>query len=451
MQCAACKKCYPRRVIARRAALPSLMIATVAIVAALAWLDQREESSAAFDELAAQQATLARTVAAATHERMPEVARAATTEGESLVLLLAPDAKQLVDVTGRALDQPQLVDALRSGATSFVLSRPAAASLGLPERTAIAGLAHTGDGWGVVVASTARAVRDREMRGRTRLLSSVLVAAGLVWIFGSIALRTQRKELELERALALADAQRKGDERLSRAGRVAMMGTLASGVAHEISTPLGVISGRAEQLEARVNDDERASKHVQTILEQTKRIEEVVRGFLDLARGEAPALRRVEPASIVDGAVKLVRHRFEKAGVALEAIAARDLPSLNGDVRLLEHALVNLLLNACEACARDGHVTLEAARRDESVCFEVVDDGAGIDAEAAARAFEPFFTTKPVGKGTGLGLAITHEIVKAHHGTLSLAPNAPKGTRAVMIIPTAPAKPSNRGHIDAVA
>jgi signal transduction histidine kinase len=416
------------------------MIAAVALVAALAWLDQREESSAAFDEFAQQQATLARTVAAAKHDRLPEVARSATKEGESTVLLLAPDATQLVDLSGRAFDRPELAAALRTGATSFVLTRPMAASLGLPERTAIAGLAHFDDDgrtWGVAVVSTARAVRDREMRGRTRLLSSVLVAAGLVWIFGSIALRTQRKELELARALAIADAQAKADQRLSRAARAAMMGTLASGVAHEIGTPLGVIAGRAEQMQPRVKDDERANKNVQAILEQVKRIEEVVRGFLDLARGEAPALRRVDPGSIVDGAVKLVRHRFDQAGVALVVTTHGRLPPLDADVRLLEHALVNLLLNACQACAREGHVTLEATRDEEGVSFEVVDDGTGIDAEAAARAFEPFFTTKPAGKGTGLGLAITHEIVKAHRGTLALAPHEPKGTRAIMTIPAA--------------
>ena len=430
------------------------MIAVVALVAALAWLDQREESAAAFAELAEQQAALARTVAASSPVRSNDVARAATKEGESVVLLLPPSAPTLVDLSGRAFDLPDLVAALRTDATSFVLTRPMAATLGLPERTAIAGLARfdvDGARWGVVVASSARAVRDREMRGRARLLSSVLVAAGLVWVFGSLALRTQRKELELSRALALADAQRKADERLSRTGRVAMMGTLASGVAHEISTPLGVIAGRAEQLQPRVQDDERASKHVQAILEQTQRIGEVVRGFLDLARGEAPALRAVEPASIIDGAVKLVRHRFEQAHVALEADAAEGLPPLNADVRLLEHALVNLLLNACEACDRDGHVKLVAAREGSGVAFEVVDDGAGIDAEAAARAFEPFFTTKPVGKGTGLGLAITHEIVKAHHGTLSIAPHAPKGTRATMTLPAAPVEPSTGGHADAAA
>src|SRR5262249_7256936 len=147
----------------------------------------------------------------------------------------------------------------------------------------------------------------------------------------------QRNELELARKLALADEQRKGDERLARAGRVAMMGTLASGVAHEISTPLGVIAGRAEQLAARVGNDDRAKKNVQAILEQSHRIEDVVRGFLDFARGGAPSLRQVAPAAVMESAVKLVQHRFETARVSLEEAAPPELPSVHADVRLLEH------------------------------------------------------------------------------------------------------------------
>lgn len=174
------------------------------------------------------------------------------------------------------------------------------------------------------------------------------------------------------------------------------------GIAHEVSTPLNVISGRAEQLSPKVANDERASRSVQTILEQSERIGQVIRAFLGLARGDSPPVRATRPRAIVDGALALCEHRFDKAGVSVAKEIPDDLPMIHGDQHLLEHALVNLLLN-------------------------------GIPATDAARALEPFFTTKAE-NGSGL-VAIANEIVKSHHGTLFLAPRVPRGTRASIELP----------------
>ena len=111
------------------------------------------------------------------------------------------------------------------------------------------------------------------------------------------------------------------------------------------------------------------------------------------------------------------------------------MPTITGDARLIESALVNLLLNACDACALGGHVRLSVEAHDSAVRFSVVDDGSGISAQHAEKVLEPFFTTKANGQGTGLGLAITNEIVKSHFGTLSLTPRFPRGTNAVVEIP----------------
>ena len=368
----------------------------------------------------------------------PEVDRAR----ELRVLVVPPSDARLHSTDGSILSSAALQDALAQGATTRRLSRSEAAALGLVARTAVAGLAHANSEafgrWGVVVAATAARERDRETRAVWRLVLSVMVASGLVLAFGGAALRRQRKELELARELAVAQVQRERDEQLLRAARVATMGTFAMGIAHEVSTPLGVIVGRAEQLLARVKGDERAMRGARLILEQADRIQLIVRRFLDLARGVRPSLGRVDPSDLVRSAASSVEHRFAKAGVSLTTDAAGEMPPIQGDRSLLEHAIVNLLLNACEACEPSGRVDFTARSDAGRVAFVVLDDGAGISPESAARATEPFFTTKPPGSGTGLGLAIATEIAKSHRGELTIAANEGRGTRACIEIPVAP-------------
>jgi two-component system NtrC family sensor kinase len=233
-----------------------------------------------------------------------------------------------------------------------------------------------------------------------------------------------------------AELQRERDARLARENRAATMLTLAAGVAHEVSTPLSVIVGRAEQLEARAaKEDVRGRRALKVILEQSDRIHGVVRGFLRLARGDAPVLDRVDPAAVVRAAVGLVEHRFVEAMVTLATDVPQELPTLRGDARLLEQALVNLLLNARDACGRGGRVRVQVAHEESHVTLAVLDDGTGIDPDIAARILEPFFSTKPHEQGTGLGLAIANEIVAIHRGTLTLEPRSPLGTRATIRVP----------------
>jgi signal transduction histidine kinase len=319
------------------------------------------------------------------------------------------------------------------------LARTEAAELGLPARTAVAGLARVADGtggaWGIAVAASAERQRDREQRSQWRVILALVLGSVLVLGFGGVALRNQRKELTLERELALADFRRERDQRLERANRAAVIGALAIGVTHEISTPLNVISARAEQLRERLRPDERNAQAAQIIIEQTEHIDQVIRGLLRLARGHQPAAQRISPASIVDGACMLVEHRFSKAGVALRRSMAEDLPSIHGEPRLLEHALVNLLLNACDACGPGGMVELTTSVRASRLVLAVADDGIGISSRDIDQAMEPFFTTKEAGEGTGLGLTIAREIVMSHRGTLVLEPRSPRGTRAVIELP----------------
>ncbi|MEO6419157.1 MAG: ATP-binding protein, partial [Polyangiaceae bacterium] len=358
--------------------------------------------------------------------------------GSIRALVQRPTHLGLVGTGGETVRSQVIESALAGTSSSVRLSREEAAALGLPARTAMAGLSTVDAGplgkWGVAVVASALRERDRERRAQARLVLGVLVASGLVLAFGGLARRKQRKELELESALVVADVQRERDERLVRADKLATMGALATGIAHEVSTPLGVIMGRAEQLLPKL-EDERQRRAVEAITEQSERISEIIRGFLSLARGGSPALRNVGPQALARASLGLVEHRFAKAGVTLTSDVASELPRVSCEPRLFEQVLVNLLLNACDACKRGGTVDLSVRADSERVAFVVTDDGNGISAEAAARAVEPFFTTKPEGEGTGLGLAIANEIVKHHNGTLTIASRGAVGTRACADLP----------------
>jgi signal transduction histidine kinase len=361
------------------------MIFATALVVGLAWLDHAREADATLDDLAAEVATLAASVAgevravasspamepgAALDRWLAPEARLERA-GELRVLLRAPGGTTLRGSDGRDVPASALIAALDAHRTSARLSREEAQAVGLPPRMAHAGLATIDDGnargFGVVVVESAARARDRDRRGERRLIGSALVAVALSVAFGAFASRRQRAELLLARELEIAKLARDRDERLVRAARVATMGTLATGIAHEISTPLGVIAGRAEQLRERLTEDARGRSYSEVIAAQAANIAEIVRRFLHFARGGEPVLGDVDVAALVVGAGRHVQHRFDAAEVSLTTEAPPSLPHLAGDARLLEHAVTNLLLNACAACERGGSVCVTASSDGEAI------------------------------------------------------------------------------------
>ncbi len=434
----------------RRTILVGAMVVVVAAIAGMAYWDAEGESRAAFQDFAQEQATLAAALGAVLRARDPGGAneRQVIQQLRSIervkalsILVRPPGDTSLRTTDGHQIASQRLLDALRRGETVIRIPREEAGMFGLPSRTALAGLSRVdlgkGGTWDIAAVASAERHRDREVWARRRLVLSVFTAAGLVLIFGGIAMRLQRNELVLERELAVAGIQQQRDERLQRANRAAVMGTLAMGVAHEISTPLGIISARAEQMMPKIESDERLAGSVRSILAQTDGITQVIRGLLGLARGDAPSAQRIAARKVIDDAVTLIEHRFAKAGVSLAQQVEPDLPALIGDPTLIEHAIVNLLLNACDACKGGGDVVLVARRVGEQLEVAVEDSGSGISLADVGRAHEPFFTTKSRDGGTGLGLAIAHEIVASHRGTLAFSARVPRGTRASILLPPA--------------
>jgi len=432
------------------------MALSLGLVAGLAYWDSARESSAALRDFAEEQVTLAKALGVSLVHRPTGDAAvdisavadglAAAQRGHTLVVLVGRAGDERWRAAGgRTVVSPALGAASARGDTVVRVARDDAPAFGLPRRTALAGLARidggpTG-GLTIVAVASAERERDRERWAVRRLILSVVLAAGLVLVFGGLAVRKQRAELTLGHQLAIADLAQQRDERLQRASKAAALGTLAMGVAHELSTPLGVIALRAEQIQGRATADDRTGAAATTILAQTERMRQIIRGLLGLARGDAPAAERVEPRALVEQAIGLVAHRFEKAEVELSARVDDTLPDVVGDPRLLEHAVVNLLLNACDASPRGASVTVtvSAAADDGGVVLRVDDQGSGISPSDADRVMEPFFTTKTRGAGTGLGLALANEIVNSHRGTLALGARPAGGTSAVIHLPPAEA------------
>ena len=217
---------------------------------------------------------------------------------------------------------------------------------------------------------------------------------------------------------------------------MATLATLSGGIAHQIATPLGTIVARVEQVLPAVSELPKATASLRVIAEQVARIQRIISGVLDLARGNRPTLVRAQPDAIVQAALSLVRHRLTQASIRVELALDPALASIACDPPMLEQALVNLLLNACDASARGSTVRISVQAQASTVRFVVDDEGEGISDETAARAGEPFFTTKSKERGTGLGLAIAQEVIANHGGKLILERREGRsGTRAVIELP----------------
>lgn len=361
--------------------------------------------------------------------------------GDHRLLLWIGGGPGLRTLQGQAVDLPRIALAAEQGQTGAQLEIEEAARLGLPADPAMAGLARVDTRrlgrWTIIVVSSAQHQREREERGELRMIGGVGLVSLVVLGFGLVAFREQRREFALQRELGREEMRTRQEEYLAREGRAATVLTFAAGLAHEVATPLGIIGMRAEQLCAHAEED-RDRRAARAVSEQVQRISESMQRFLAIARGGAPRRERFAALEVIDDTVARVQHRFDRAGVTLRTVLHGDPPRLHGDARLLEHALSNLLLNACDASPPGAEVELIATYDAEELTISVCDRGGGMDPVQAARAVEPFVSTKPEGEGTGLGLAIASEVMRMHRGHLVFEPRVGGGTRAVLRLPAEP-------------
>jgi signal transduction histidine kinase len=226
---------------------------------------------------------------------------------------------------------------------------------------------------------------------------------------------------------------------LLEAGKLATMGNLLAGVAHELNSPLSVILGQVG-LFSQTGVDPKARARVKDIGEAAERCVRIVRSFLTMARRHPPERGHVSLNDLLREAVELLSFELRIANIEIVYDLERDLPLVWADGHQLRQVIVNLVTNARQAVQdsappRQLRLATRYDERRSSVGIEVADSGPGIPAEVRARVFEPFFTTKPDGEGTGLGLALVRGIVEGHGGTIEIESAPGEGARFIISLP----------------
>ena len=231
-------------------------------------------------------------------------------------------------------------------------------------------------------------------------------------------------------------------EQLRKTERIAELGTLASGMAHEIGTPMNVILGRAEYLLQRATD-ESTKKGLATIVTQVERITKVMNQLLAFARRKTPERRVVDLGQIIDDSLEMFHERMTHSRITVEKVIEANLPSVRADRDQLIQVLINLVMNSIHAMPEGGRLRLSLDRENSHVRLGVSDSGHGMPEEIRSKVFDPFFTTKDFGKGTGLGLTVVKGIIEEHGGAIAVESAVDKGTTFWIRLPLAGAQPAD--------
>lgn len=233
-------------------------------------------------------------------------------------------------------------------------------------------------------------------------------------------------------------ADKKRQEMYCHTEKLAAIGQLAAGVAHEINNPLGNILGYARYIRPEEPAAE-IERKAAVIIEQAKKCSDIVQGLLHFSRSSGAEPGPFDLNELIHRTINLVSYQADKQQTVI-FFAGREQLHAFADLTKIEQVLFNLLLNALQAVGQQGNITIDSGRAGNNVYFTVTDDGPGIDEAIMPRIFDPFFTTKPVGEGTGLGLSICAGIVAEADGSIDVEPGEKGGTRFTVLLPAADAK-----------
>lgn len=247
---------------------------------------------------------------------------------------------------------------------------------------------------------------------------------------------------ELSRNLGKGLHQKQKDlqdtrNQLRHTERLAELGTLASGMAHEIGTPMNVILGRAEHLMQRTTD-ERVQKGLEIIIAQVERITKIMNQLLTFARRCPIERRPIDLRRTIADCLEVMQERIAGHRITVETVFADDMPLAYADPDQMSQVLLNLLINALHAMPNGGILRISLSLSEGNLKLIIADTGHGIAKLDLHKIFNPFFTTKEVGKGTGLGLTVVHGIVQEHGGSIEVDSEPGRGTTFTIGLPLAP-------------
>lgn len=240
--------------------------------------------------------------------------------------------------------------------------------------------------------------------------------------------------LIVERRKAAEDKEHLQNQ-LRHADRLATIGQLAAGVAHELNEPLGNILGFAQLIKKSMNFSEQSARDIDNIIKAALHAREVIKKLMFFARKMPPKKVQVNLNQLVEDGLYLLKVRCDKEGIKIVRDLAPDLPEITADPAQLYQVFVNLVVNAIQAMPKGGTLTLRTFVSNKHISLVVEDTGIGMSEDIMKQIFMPFFTTKGMGEGTGLGLSVAHGIVTAHGGIIKVTSKVGKGSRFEVKLP----------------
>jgi len=218
------------------------------------------------------------------------------------------------------------------------------------------------------------------------------------------------------------------ERRLVQADKLSSIGLLAAGVAHEVNTPLAVISTYAQMLAKQVAEDEQKSRILDKIARQTFRASEIVNSLLNFSRTSTAELAEVQLNGVIKETLSLLDHQLKKSSIEVRVNLDPLLDPVKGNAGKLQQVFLNLIMNARDAMEPRGVLEVVTRRGEHGVEVDIIDSGHGIAPEHLSRIYDPFFTTKSAKKGTGLGLSVTYGIIQEHGGVIEALSKPGEGT-----------------------
>jgi PAS domain S-box-containing protein len=234
------------------------------------------------------------------------------------------------------------------------------------------------------------------------------------------------------------------EEQLQHSEKMASVGLLAAGVAHEVNTPLTGISSYTQMLRDRIEKSDPRAELLEKIEKQTFRAAKIINNLLNFSRASGSEQEPLDVNKLVGDVLSLVEHQLESSRIKVRRELADGLPAVRGNENRLQQVFFNLILNARDAMPSGGWLTLATRAEDDSVVVEVRDTGTGIRREDIKRIYDPFFTTKGIGRGTGLGLAVSYGILQEHGGAIYVDSAPGQGTTFRVSLPAVAAREAAR-------